>query len=126
MALKLTPITSQSPKFPSFALPPMASFRSPKFLMASTLRSGSKCVLLLLLLLSTLFCHHFVPINFPSLYLFHCSSAVWIWDFFLACPIIFFFNPFLCLFFDPLVSAGLMRLLISVFCIFLLSLNLNL
>ncbi|KAH7547606.1 stearoyl-[acyl-carrier-protein] 9-desaturase, chloroplastic [Ziziphus jujuba] len=42
MALKLTPITSQSPKFPSFALPPMASFRSPKFLMASTLRSGSK------------------------------------------------------------------------------------
>ncbi|GMI93021.1 suppressor of SA insensitive 2, FATTY ACID BIOSYNTHESIS 2, lesion dwarf mimic 1 [Hibiscus trionum] len=42
MALKFNPITSQSQKLPSFALPPMASFRSPKFFMASTLRSGSK------------------------------------------------------------------------------------
>ncbi|KAK8663582.1 hypothetical protein V6N13_083394 [Hibiscus sabdariffa] len=42
MALKFNPITHQSHKLPSFALPPMASFRSPKFFMASTLRSGSK------------------------------------------------------------------------------------
>ncbi|KAK6266316.1 hypothetical protein QUC31_017153 [Theobroma cacao] len=42
MALKLNPITSQSQKLPYFALPPMASLRSPKFFMASTLRSGSK------------------------------------------------------------------------------------
>ncbi|KAL8479278.1 hypothetical protein ACS0TY_026221 [Phlomoides rotata] len=44
MALKLNAITFQSPKYPSFALPPMASLSSPKFLMASTLRSGSKDV----------------------------------------------------------------------------------
>ncbi|KAK4421992.1 Stearoyl-[acyl-carrier-protein] 9-desaturase, chloroplastic [Sesamum alatum] len=42
MALKLNAINFQSPKFPSFALPPVASVRSPKFFMASTLRSGSK------------------------------------------------------------------------------------
>ncbi|OMO67853.1 Fatty acid desaturase, type 2 [Corchorus olitorius] len=42
MALKFNPITFQSQKLPSFALPPMASLRSPKFYMASTLRSGSK------------------------------------------------------------------------------------
>ncbi|KAE8663099.1 desaturase [Hibiscus syriacus] len=42
MALKFNPITYQSHKLPSFALPPMASLRSPKFFMASTLRSGSK------------------------------------------------------------------------------------
>ncbi|CAL5417107.1 unnamed protein product [Camellia sinensis] len=42
MAIKLNPITFQSQKYPSFALPPMASLRSPKFFMASTLRSGSK------------------------------------------------------------------------------------
>ncbi|KAL8482794.1 hypothetical protein ACS0TY_025720 [Phlomoides rotata] len=44
MALKLNAITFQSPKYPSFALPPMASLISPKFLMASTLRFGSKDV----------------------------------------------------------------------------------
>lgn len=44
MALKLNPTIYQSPKFPAFALPPMASLRSPKFFMASTLRSGSKSV----------------------------------------------------------------------------------
>ncbi|KAL0368692.1 UNVERIFIED_CONTAM: Stearoyl-[acyl-carrier-protein] 9-desaturase, chloroplastic [Sesamum calycinum] len=42
MALKLNAINFQSPKCPSFALPPVASVRSPKFFMASTLRSGSK------------------------------------------------------------------------------------
>ncbi|KAK8519458.1 hypothetical protein V6N13_133381 [Hibiscus sabdariffa] len=42
MALKFNPIPFQSQKLPSFALPPMASLRSPKFFMASTLRSGSK------------------------------------------------------------------------------------
>ncbi|KAK6146360.1 hypothetical protein DH2020_020229 [Rehmannia glutinosa] len=42
MALKLNAINFQSPKCPSFALPPVASLRSPKFFMASTLRSGSK------------------------------------------------------------------------------------
>ncbi|GMJ08505.1 suppressor of SA insensitive 2, FATTY ACID BIOSYNTHESIS 2, lesion dwarf mimic 1 [Hibiscus trionum] len=42
MALKFNPITYQSQKLPSFALPPMAGLRSPKFFMASTLRSGSK------------------------------------------------------------------------------------
>ncbi|XWS22146.1 hypothetical protein CRYUN_Cryun29cG0009900 [Craigia yunnanensis] len=42
MALKFNPITSQSQKLPSFALPPMASLRSPKFSMISTLPSGSK------------------------------------------------------------------------------------
>ncbi|PRQ37734.1 putative stearoyl-[acyl-carrier-protein] 9-desaturase [Rosa chinensis] len=39
MALKLNAFTIQSPRF---ALPQMASLRSPKFSMASTLRSGSK------------------------------------------------------------------------------------
>lgn len=42
MALKLNAFTTQSPKLPSFALPQMASLRSPKFSMASTLRSGAK------------------------------------------------------------------------------------
>ncbi|TYH94057.1 hypothetical protein ES332_A12G015000v1 [Gossypium tomentosum] len=42
MALKFNPITFQSQKLPSFALPPMAGLRSPKFFMASTLRSGSE------------------------------------------------------------------------------------
>ncbi|KAK8483816.1 hypothetical protein V6N13_038696 [Hibiscus sabdariffa] len=42
MALKFNPIPFQSQKLPSFSLPPMASLRSPKFFMASTLRSGSK------------------------------------------------------------------------------------
>ncbi|KAJ0035944.1 hypothetical protein Pint_26156 [Pistacia integerrima] len=44
MALKLSPFTTQSHKVPSFALPQMASLRSPKFSMASTLRSNSKSV----------------------------------------------------------------------------------
>ncbi|KAJ8755211.1 hypothetical protein K2173_019009 [Erythroxylum novogranatense] len=42
MALKFNPLASQYPKLPSFPLPPMASVRSPKFSMASTLKSGSK------------------------------------------------------------------------------------
>ncbi|KAA8532144.1 hypothetical protein F0562_006714 [Nyssa sinensis] len=42
MALKFNPLTFQSQKHPSFARPSMASLRSPKFFMASTLRSGSK------------------------------------------------------------------------------------
>ncbi|XWS13124.1 hypothetical protein CRYUN_Cryun36dG0010800 [Craigia yunnanensis] len=42
MALKFNPIASQSQKLPSFALPPMASLRSPKFCMVSTLPSGPK------------------------------------------------------------------------------------
>ncbi|XP_052173957.1 stearoyl-[acyl-carrier-protein] 9-desaturase, chloroplastic [Diospyros lotus] len=42
MALKLNPIAFHSQKYSSLALPPMASLRSPKFFMASTLRSGSK------------------------------------------------------------------------------------
>ncbi|KAL3506855.1 hypothetical protein ACH5RR_032237 [Cinchona calisaya] len=42
MALKLNAINFQSQKLPSFALPPMASLRSPKFFMASTLPSGTK------------------------------------------------------------------------------------
>ncbi|KAL0558158.1 hypothetical protein IC582_006723 [Cucumis melo] len=42
MALKFHPLTSQSPKLPSFAMPQLASLRSPKFVMASTLRSTSR------------------------------------------------------------------------------------
>ncbi|XP_054812995.1 stearoyl-[acyl-carrier-protein] 9-desaturase, chloroplastic [Prosopis cineraria] len=44
MALKPTPLSCRSPKFnmSSFALPQMATLRSPRFIMASTLRSGSK------------------------------------------------------------------------------------
>ncbi|XP_057957238.1 stearoyl-[acyl-carrier-protein] 9-desaturase, chloroplastic [Malania oleifera] len=42
MALKLYPVTFPSQKLPSFALPPMAGLRSPKFFMASTLRSGPR------------------------------------------------------------------------------------
>ncbi|KAK6930467.1 Fatty acid desaturase, type 2 [Dillenia turbinata] len=42
MALKLNNLPFQSNTYPSFALPPMASLRSPKFFMASTLSSGSK------------------------------------------------------------------------------------
>ncbi|KAI4334633.1 hypothetical protein L6164_019298 [Bauhinia variegata] len=42
MALKLNPLSFQSPKLPSFSRPQMASFRSPQFSMASTLHSGSK------------------------------------------------------------------------------------
>ncbi|XP_022722078.1 stearoyl-[acyl-carrier-protein] 9-desaturase, chloroplastic-like [Durio zibethinus] len=42
MGLRLDHITFQSKKFPAFALPPMASFRTPKFFMASTVHSGSK------------------------------------------------------------------------------------
>ncbi|PIN00812.1 Acyl-[acyl-carrier-protein] desaturase [Handroanthus impetiginosus] len=44
MAVKLNAINFQSPKCPSFALPAIASPRSPKFYMASTLHSGSKDV----------------------------------------------------------------------------------
>ncbi|KAK2971234.1 hypothetical protein RJ640_014242 [Escallonia rubra] len=42
MALKLNNLTFQSQNYPSFALPPMASLRSPRVFMASTLSSGSK------------------------------------------------------------------------------------
>ncbi|KAL0377010.1 UNVERIFIED_CONTAM: Stearoyl-[acyl-carrier-protein] 9-desaturase, chloroplastic [Sesamum calycinum] len=42
MALKLNASNFQYPKCASFALPPVATIRSPKFFMASTLRSGSK------------------------------------------------------------------------------------
>ncbi|NP_001267709.1 acyl-[acyl-carrier-protein] desaturase, chloroplastic [Cucumis sativus] len=42
MALKFHPLTSQSPKLPSFRMPQLASLRSPKFVMASTLRSTSR------------------------------------------------------------------------------------
>uniref|UniRef100_E9AIY7 Acyl-[acyl-carrier-protein] desaturase n=1 Tax=Cucumis sativus TaxID=3659 RepID=E9AIY7_CUCSA len=42
MALKFHPLTSQSAKLPSFAMPQLASLRSPKFVMASTLRSTSR------------------------------------------------------------------------------------
>ncbi|XP_044466340.1 stearoyl-[acyl-carrier-protein] 9-desaturase, chloroplastic [Mangifera indica] len=42
MALKLSTFTTPSHKVPCFALPQMASRRSPKFSMASTLRSNSK------------------------------------------------------------------------------------
>ncbi|KAH6834859.1 Plant stearoyl-acyl-carrier-protein desaturase family protein [Perilla frutescens var. hirtella] len=44
MALKLNAITFQSPTCTSFALPPVATLRSPIFCMASTLRSASKVV----------------------------------------------------------------------------------
>lgn len=47
MALKFHPLTSQSPKLPSFAMPQLASLRSPKFVMASTLRSTSRQLLFL-------------------------------------------------------------------------------
>ncbi|KAF7150184.1 hypothetical protein RHSIM_Rhsim02G0084900 [Rhododendron simsii] len=43
MALKLNPIvTLQSHRYPSFALPPVARLRSPKFVVASVLHTGSK------------------------------------------------------------------------------------
>ncbi|CAK9161690.1 unnamed protein product [Ilex paraguariensis] len=42
MALKFNALTFQYRKYPSFAFPPIAGVRSPKFFMASTLRSGSK------------------------------------------------------------------------------------
>lgn len=42
MALKLNPITFQSQKYPSFAITSMASIRSPKFVVASVLRTGSR------------------------------------------------------------------------------------
>ncbi|XP_022962143.1 acyl-[acyl-carrier-protein] desaturase, chloroplastic [Cucurbita moschata] len=42
MALKFHPLACQSPKFPSFAMPQLASLRSPKFVMASTLHSTSR------------------------------------------------------------------------------------
>ncbi|PSS35740.1 Stearoyl-[acyl-carrier-protein] 9-desaturase [Actinidia chinensis var. chinensis] len=42
MAMKLNPISFHIQKYPSFSLPPTASLRSPKIVMASTLRSGSK------------------------------------------------------------------------------------
>lgn len=41
MALRMNPLPTQTY---SFALPQMASLRSPKFVMASTLRSGAKSV----------------------------------------------------------------------------------
>lgn len=48
MALKLNSLNLQSHKCSSFALPPMASSspRSPNFVMASTLRSGTKSAFL--------------------------------------------------------------------------------
>ncbi|CAM8950995.1 unnamed protein product [Rhodiola kirilowii] len=42
MALKLSAPAFRSHKFTSSALPPMASIRSPRFYMASTLRTGAK------------------------------------------------------------------------------------
>ncbi|CAA2981250.1 Acyl-[acyl-carrier-protein] desaturase, chloroplastic [Olea europaea subsp. europaea] len=42
MVLELNAINFQYRKCTSFALPPVASHRSPKFFMASTLRSGFK------------------------------------------------------------------------------------
>ncbi|XP_057477823.1 stearoyl-[acyl-carrier-protein] 9-desaturase, chloroplastic-like isoform X1 [Actinidia eriantha] len=42
MALKLNPITFQSRKYTSVSVPPMASLRSPKFVVASVLNSGPK------------------------------------------------------------------------------------
>ncbi|XVF29581.1 hypothetical protein REPUB_Repub15cG0133300 [Reevesia pubescens] len=42
MALKFHNITFQSQKLSSFSLPPVASFGSPKFFMASTVHTGSK------------------------------------------------------------------------------------
>ncbi|CAN4099536.1 unnamed protein product [Withania somnifera] len=42
MALKLYAFNFQSHKYSSFVLPPMVSLRSPKFLMAANLRSGTR------------------------------------------------------------------------------------
>lgn len=56
MALKLSPFTTQTQKFPSFALPQMGSLRSPKFSMASTLRSNTKFVFLFISFLPNILC----------------------------------------------------------------------
>lgn len=75
MALKFNPITSQSQKLPSFALPPMASLRSPRFFMASTLRSGSKWVFFFSFFM-LVFCslvelhYHYFHVKFMELDLF--------------------------------------------------------
>ena len=70
MALRLNPLPTQS-----FALPQMASLRSPKFRMASTLRSGSKSVLQLsdLLLLTQIM--HSSFFSLPSFRSFFFFSA---------------------------------------------------
>lgn len=62
MALKLSTFTTPSHKVPCFALPQMASRRSPKFSMASTLRSNSKSVFIS------------VPFSFLLLFFFSLSS----------------------------------------------------
>jgi len=73
MALRLNPLPTQS-----FALPQMASLRSPRFRMASTLRSGSKSVLQLsdLLLLTQIMHSPFFSLPsfsfFPFLLCFSC------------------------------------------------------
>jgi len=63
MALRLNPLPTQT-----FALPQMASLRSPKFRMASTLRSGAKSVLPLSDLLLFTQIMHFPFFSLPSFF----------------------------------------------------------
>lgn len=80
MALNLNAFTTQSPKLPSFALPQMASLRSPKFSMASTLRSGAKSVLLLLSISSNpILVFHILGLICGSLCDFLFWGCFWIW-----------------------------------------------
>lgn len=82
MALKLNPFVSQSQKLPAFALPPMASFRSPKVCMAYTLNSSTKWVAFYLLLIFSSMPILFLLVKHGSLHVFFkILSWFWIWVF---------------------------------------------
>ena len=85
MALKLNPTITQSPKFPAFALPQMASLRSPKFFMASTLRSGSKSVFIASTFLYGSFVWFHVIEMFLGSGLFLFFSLIWFFNKFCSC-----------------------------------------
>lgn len=74
MALKFHPLTSQSPKLPSFAMPQLASLRSPKFVMASTLRSTSRQLLFLFPHSTSMLFRSFWIFWFRASFVLHCFS----------------------------------------------------
>ena len=83
MALKLNLFTSQPPKLPSLFPQTKPSSRSPKFLMASTLSSGSKWVLIpsAFEYLQRLSCIHVSGLTNGSLCIFVFWGCLWIWVF---------------------------------------------
>ena len=135
MALKFHPLTCQSPKLPSFAMPQLASLRSPKFVMASTLHSTSRYVPFLFLHSCFNAFQIFVNLSFRVLLfcIVHLSINSWFSSFasrcirslrrliFVANEFIHFYSAYyhLRLLFNCML-ARIVRLIFALICCFLL------